>query len=161
MMGSLLIDLVMFGIALFTLAIDDQKSPVPDFCTVHEKSPCMMRVRQDDAMKIVAAEAVDAAGSEMTLNNPVIDQALLHVASGQHDAECTIPRVVMQAAIRVTGEKTVDIGATASGQAEQVVAFQIGFSLISTDDAAGQHAGEFKQQLVNEVVFFTHGVTGL
>jgi len=69
--------------------------------------------------------------------------------------------VVMQAAIRVTGEKTVDIGATASGQAKQVVAFQIGLSQISTDDAAGQHACEFKQQLVNEADFFTHGMTGL
>ena len=144
-MGTLLIDPVMCSVVLFSAFISGQKPPIPDFCTVYEKSPCMMLVRQDDTVKIVAAEAVDPACSEVALNNPVVDQALLRVTSGQHDAERTIPWVVMQAAIRVTGEKPVDIGAAASGQTEQVIAFQIGLSLISTDDAAAQYAGEFKQ----------------
>lgn len=160
MMGSLFIDLVMFSIALFAITTDAQKSPVSDFCSVHEKSPCMMFVGQDDAMKIVAAEAVDPASSEMAFNNLVIDQALLHVTSGQDYAERTIPRMVMQAAIRVTGEETVDIGAAASWQAEQVVALQIRFALVSTDDAAAQQACDFKEQLVDEADFFTHEVTG-
>ena len=159
-MGTLLIDLVMCSVVLLATFVGGQKPPIPDFCTVYEKSPCMMLVRQDDAVKIVAAEAVDPACSEVALNNPVVDQALLHVASGQHDAERTVPGVVMQASIRVTGEKTVDIGAAASGQAKQVIAFQIGLALIAPDDAAAQHAGEFKQQLVDEADFCAHGGAG-
>ncbi len=54
----------------------------------------------------------------------------------------------------------MDIGSASSGQTEQVVAFQVGLSLISADDAAAQHAGEFKQQLVDKANFFTHGGTG-
>ena len=160
MVGTLLVDLVMCSIVRFAAFVGGQKSPIPDFCAVYEKSPCMMLVRQDDAVKIAAAEAVDPACSEMALNNPVVEQALLHVASGQHDAERAIPGVVMQAAVRIAGEKTVDIGAAASGQTEQVVALQIGLSLIAADDAAAQQAGEFKQQFVDEADFFTHGVTG-
>ena len=160
MMGTLSIDLVVCSIVLSAAFIGAQKSPIPDFCTVHEKSPCMMLVRQYDAVKIVAAEAVDPACSEMALNNLVVDQALFHVTSGQHQAERTIPGVIMQAAIRITGEKTMDIGAAASGQAEQVIALQIGLALISADDAAAQHAGEFKQQIVDEADFFTHGMPG-
>ena len=118
-----------------------------------------MLMRQDDAVKIVATEAVDAAGSEMSLDNPVVDQALLLVTSGQHHAERTIPGVVMQAAVRVAGEEAMNIGAAASGQAKQVVALQVGFALVATNDAAAQHAGEFKQQFVDEADFFTHGVT--
>ncbi len=120
-----------------------------------------MLVGQNDAVKIVAAEAVDPACSEMALNDLVVDQALFHVTSGQHDAERTIPGMIMQATIRIAGEKTVDIGAAASRQTEEMVSLQIGFALISTDDAAGQHAGYFKEQFVDEADFFTHGVTGL
>ncbi len=159
MMGSLFIDLVMCRVALFAGTIDGQKPPIPDFCSVHEKSPSMMLMRQDDAVKIVTTKIVDAAGSEMALNNPVIDQALLFVTSSQYHAERTVPGVVMQAAVRVAGEEAMNIGASASGKAKQVVAFQVGFALVATNDATGQHTGELKQQSVDEVVFFTHGVT--
>ncbi len=111
-------------------------------------------------MKIITAEVVDPACPEVAFNNFAVDQSLFHVTSGEHDAERTIPGMIMQAAIRIAGEKTVDIGAAASRQTEKVVALQIGFALISTDDAAGQHAGYFKQQFVDEADFFMHGAAG-
>ena len=119
-----------------------------------------MFMRQYDTMKIVTTEAVDHACSKSTFNDPVVDQALFQITSGKHDAERTVPGVVMQAAIGVTGEEAMNICAAASGQAEQVVAFQVGLAHISSDDAAAQQAGYFEQQFINEAGFFTHGVTG-
>ncbi len=129
----------MIHVAPFAMRVHFEKAPWFDLRGVGEQCPGFVCLRwQDDAVEILATNQVEASGLQTVGDDLVAVQAQFPVAAGENDPQRMFPGMIVQAAIRIAGEKSVDVDTATAGQAKQVVAFQVGLAVVAVDDAATQ-----------------------
>ena len=91
-------------------------------------------------MEIVALEEVEPPRPEPTdCSSPGygVSETYLLVATAQDQAYRPVPGVIVEATVGVGGDEAMEIEVPAEG-AEQVVAFQIGLTVLAVDKATGK-----------------------
>ncbi len=109
----------MIHVAPFALRVHFQEAPGFYLCGMGEQGPGFAGARrQDDAVEILATNQVDASGLQAMSGDSVAIQAQFPVAARQYDSQRVFPGMIVQAAIRVAGEKAVDVDTAATRQAK-------------------------------------------
>ena len=93
--GALLVEFFMRSELLVGRSAELEKAPVLDLRAVHEEGPCLMVIRQYDAVKVISAETVDGAGAKHAFRYLIRLEPLFQVTTREYHAAGLFPGVVM------------------------------------------------------------------